>query len=575
MKSGNGLVIAAILVAALSGAAISCSSMQGSQQAVQRPTQQSSQQTAEEINRNAMQALRQGNLSQAQTLFQEIVTTFPGSKLAEDARAQLTQIDAELEAEAEARRKTNYADYKPAVLTPEAAQALAFINQRFVAHCSHVFGSTYSICSHNDVLSIVAGKVVMDADFEETHTNGTVEYSHETDTVSVVDLDLDSLVVVDNNLVGTSGAVHVDCKSKKKCVSVDYGQSKSSSRDQLIISNFYLRDVREVGGYLKRVLELQQGSRISAIEHEPTEEEALSFIKAHLAPAGEAGGGFTYAHRDLTVQGDELVEVEDVMQYGKQPGHLVVRGNLNDMNELVFARGSEIVLSCSTSNEGRLINCFSANTGQSLPIHVIMGVSNPSEFVKMLKRLIILHKSDDKSLSMKPDKHREEMTSAAPMNTSTYASQYVGSADSGNTVQRDSKAARKLNSEGLRALAGPQPNLVEARRLFQKAVQLDPENVELLNNLGDVVGRLEDYKTAEAILAKVLTMAPKRRVANGNMGYVEAKLGNIDRAEVHFCEYIRAFDSFDKGRSKLKASFGDPDPQVQNAVSLTIANCRP
>jgi hypothetical protein len=59
------------------------------------------------------------------------------------------------------------------------------------------------------------------------------------------------------------------------------------------------------------------------------------------------------------------------------------------------------------------------------------------------------------------------------------------------------------------------------------------------------------------------------------MGYVEAKLGNIDRAEVHFCEYIRAFDSFDKGRSKLKASFGDPDPQVQNAVSLTIANCRP
>jgi len=149
-------------------------------------------------------------------------------------------------------------------------------------------------------------------------------------------------------------------------------------------------------------------------------------------------------------------------------------------------------------------------------------------------------------------------------------------ADSSETsVQSDPSAARRLNAEGLRALAGPQPNLAEARSLFQQAVQLDPENVEMLNNLGDVVGRLEDYKTAEAILAKVLAMAPKRRVANGNMGYVEAKLGNIDRAEVYFCEYIHAFDSFDKGEAKLKGSFGDPDPRVQNAVSLTIANCRP
>jgi hypothetical protein len=167
------------------------------------------------------------------------------------------------------------------------------------------------------------------------------------------------------------------------------------------------------------------------------------------------------------------------------------------------------------------------------------------------------------------------VTSAAPTTAPTYASLYKGATDSGTTVQKDSKAARKLNSDGLRVLAVPQPNLVEAKSLFQQAVQLDPKNVEMLNNLGDVVGRLEDYKTAEEILAKVLTMAPKRRVANGDMGYVEAKLGNIDRAEVYFCEYIRAFDSFDKGEAKLKGSFGDPDPRVQNAVSITIANCRP
>jgi tetratricopeptide (TPR) repeat protein len=143
------------------------------------------------------------------------------------------------------------------------------------------------------------------------------------------------------------------------------------------------------------------------------------------------------------------------------------------------------------------------------------------------------------------------------------------------SVQRNPSAARKLNTDGLRALAGPQPNLIEAKRLFQKAVQSDPENVEMLNNLGDAYGRLEDFKTAEAIFAKVLILAPKRRVANGNMGYVEAKQGNIEGAAQHFCEYVHGFDSFDKGEARLQASFGDPDPQVQNAVRLTIANCRP
>ncbi len=67
MKPVYGLVIAAIFVAVLSGAAISCSSTQGSQQAVQQPTQQSSQQTADELNRRAMEELQLGNLAQAKT----------------------------------------------------------------------------------------------------------------------------------------------------------------------------------------------------------------------------------------------------------------------------------------------------------------------------------------------------------------------------------------------------------------------------------------------------------------------------------------------------------------------------
>lgn len=142
-------------------------------------------------------------------------------------------------------------------------------------------------------------------------------------------------------------------------------------------------------------------------------------------------------------------------------------------------------------------------------------------------------------------------------------------------VQPNPQQARMLNAEGLRALAGPQPNFVAARSLFQKAVQLDPGYVEALNNLGDIEGRLEDYASAEQILAKVLAMAPNRRVAHGNMGYVKAKLGKIAEAEGEFCAYARSFQSFENGKTKLRTSINDADPQVQNAITLTLQNCRP
>jgi len=140
---------------------------------------------------------------------------------------------------------------------------------------------------------------------------------------------------------------------------------------------------------------------------------------------------------------------------------------------------------------------------------------------------------------------------------------------------RDPKGSRLADAEGLRLLSKGRNDLNGAKLQFQKAVDLDGNNIEALNNLGDVYGKLEDYRTAEAILAKVLTMAPKRRVAHGNIGYVQAKQGNIEGAARHFCEYVHGFDNFDRGETKLKTSFGDLDPQVQNALSLTIANCRP
>jgi len=65
---------------------------------------------------------------------------------------------------------------------------------------------------------------------------------------------------------------------------------------------------------------------------------------------------------------------------------------------------------------------------------------------------------------------------------------------------------------------------------LEKAAQLDPADIEILNNLGDVYGRNGEYRSAEAVLLRVLSLAPNRRVAFGNLGSVEAKLGKTEAA---------------------------------------------
>jgi tetratricopeptide (TPR) repeat protein len=136
-----------------------------------------------------------------------------------------------------------------------------------------------------------------------------------------------------------------------------------------------------------------------------------------------------------------------------------------------------------------------------------------------------------------------------------------------------SKNAKQLNAEGLRILATPHPDFNDAKRAFEKAVQLEPNNVEALNNLGYVYDRLGDYGSAEPILVKVIELAPTRKAAQGNLGEVQAKLGKTQEAANHFCQYVRMFSSLEHGKSLLARTFNDPDPNVQSAVNSTLANC--
>lgn len=137
----------------------------------------------------------------------------------------------------------------------------------------------------------------------------------------------------------------------------------------------------------------------------------------------------------------------------------------------------------------------------------------------------------------------------------------------------DPEQSKQLNAQGLRLLSISHPDVQEAKRSFEAAVQLDSGNIEAVNNLGYVYGRIGDYSTAETILIRVLEIAPSRRAAQGNLGYVQAKLGKTQDAAEHFCQYVRLFDSLEQGKSTLARVMADPDPKVQSAVKTTMVNC--
>ena len=141
-----------------------------------------------------------------------------------------------------------------------------------------------------------------------------------------------------------------------------------------------------------------------------------------------------------------------------------------------------------------------------------------------------------------------------------------------NTVQ-DAEMSKKANADGLRLLKASNPDFQAAKRKFEEAVRSDSSNVEALNNLGYVYQRLGDFRTSEAYILKVIQLAPDRRVAYGNLGYVQAKLGKSSEASYNFCEYIKRFNDFERGKATLKRVMSDPDVNVQSAVNGALAQC--
>jgi hypothetical protein len=72
---------------------------------------------------------------------------------------------------------------------------------------------------------------------------------------------------------------------------------------------------------------------------------------------------------------------------------------------------------------------------------------------------------------------------------------------------------------------------------------------------------------------KVVSMDSGRRVAQGNLAYVQAKLGRTKDSAEHYCQYMKLFSSIEQGKATLMKLGNDPDPRVRLAIGAAFAHC--
>ncbi|HWC97749.1 MAG TPA: polysaccharide deacetylase family protein [Candidatus Sulfopaludibacter sp.] len=81
----------------------------------------------------------------------------------------------------------------------------------------------------------------------------------------------------------------------------------------------------------------------------------------------------------------------------------------------------------------------------------------------------------------------------------------------------------------------------EALQKFKGAVELQPNDAVLLNNLGFLYYVMGRYDDAVNYLQKTLTADPKRKEAHGNIADALMKLGRRDEARQHYQQYVALF----------------------------------
>ena len=109
--------------------------------------------------------------------------------------------------------------------------------------------------------------------------------------------------------------------------------------------------------------------------------------------------------------------------------------------------------------------------------------------------------------------------------------------------------ARALGARAARA--SMRKDWSEARRLYLAAVELQPANARLLNNLGAAEDQLGMDRFAALHLNEALRLEPDLHVARNNLGIVHVHRGDPKRAEALFREIIRKDPRFHRAYYNL------------------------
>lgn len=137
-------------------------------------------------------------------------------------------------------------------------------------------------------------------------------------------------------------------------------------------------------------------------------------------------------------------------------------------------------------------------------------------------------------------------------------------------LRGDRKKARRLNDQGLGYFKAEQ--YAEAAQFFQQATQLDPSDVEIVNNLGYALleeGRLQEASEA---LRKALLISPDRTPAWTNLGQVYAMMDQNQQAVACFTNAYRFSKNTDKTKEFLRnLAQNDTDQNVREVAAQAVA----
>jgi len=79
-------------------------------------------------------------------------------------------------------------------------------------------------------------------------------------------------------------------------------------------------------------------------------------------------------------------------------------------------------------------------------------------------------------------------------------------------------------------LLGDENNILDAMRYLEKALEIDPSNVDILNNMGITFGLLGKYNDAIQLYDKILELMPANSNASNNKANSLYHLGHLEDA---------------------------------------------